>query len=85
MLIGMLGNKLNRQHFETFFLFFFFFFFFFQKIGFDISCKLSQFHEMLEPIFWGKNKKNMTSFSELAHRVGKYSGLLGETICRFSL
>ena len=54
--LSILGKKFSRRHFEIFFyffifffiLFFFFFIFFFlfffcQKIGFGISCKLSQF------------------------------------------
>ena len=39
--------------FSSLFIFFIFFLFFFQKMGFDISCKLSPL-EMSEPVFWKK-------------------------------
>ena len=35
------------------------FFLFYQKIGFDISCKGDNLHEMSNPIFW-ENKKNIS-------------------------
>ena len=40
----MLGKHFSRKHFELLFIFF-------QKTGFDISCKLSNLHEMSKPTF----------------------------------
>ena len=53
---------------------------FFQKTGFDIS------HEMSEPIFWKKKKKNYLgkiinlSSAELAHNVVKVKACLYKCI-----
>ena len=53
LMFSILGKNFSRRHFEIFFLFFF------QKIGFDISCKLSpdNLHERSMLIFWEKYGK----------------------------
>ena len=47
--VGMLDKNFSRQHFENFILFS-------QKIGFDISCKLSPCMKC-QILFYGRTKK----------------------------
>ena len=71
--LSTLGKKSQRQHIEIFFSFFFFFCpVFLQKIGFDISCKLSTICMKCQNLFSGKiKKKYITNLSsaEFAQRV----------------
>ena len=56
----MVGKNFRRRHFEIFFLFFL------QKIGFDISCKLSPLETICmesQNLFSGENKKNISLLS----------------------
>ena len=65
-MLSMLGKISSRQHFEICF-------FFSQKIGFDISCKLSPKETVCmecQSLFSGKNKKTIINLpSEFAHRL----------------
>ena len=58
LMLSILGKIFSRQVGDIFP----------QKTGFSIGDKL---HEMLNPVFWGKNKQNITNLSsaELTKRV----------------
>ena len=54
---------------------------FFLKIGFDISCKLSNLHEMSKSVFW-ENKQSIINLmsAEFAKRVVKVNCLVKSVI-----
>ena len=54
--------------------------FFFQNIGFDISCKGDNMHEMSKPIFWKKKWQNfkMSSAAICTQHAKRYANIQGK-------
>ena len=58
--------------------------YFSKKIGFDISSKGDNVHEISNPVFWKKRRKInvLSSVSEFNHRVVKFQTLAVLCMCR---